>query len=380
MAVAVTPTLADDVALNTLSADEQFEGWILLFDGRSTFGWEPTSDAKWKVADGVISVDSGRPGLLCTTSDFGDYRFQADFRAPSATNSGIFLRTPLKPTNPAKDCYELNIAAPSVSPFSTGSFVGRKKAMRTIDTTDWHTFDVTAEGGHFTVRVDGELVLDYTDPMPVAHGRIGLQLNSGLVEFRNIKLLPLGLKPLLNGRDLTGWKIYPDKKSIFSVTPDGELSIKNGNGQLETEGQYQDFVLDLEVKTNGRGLNSGVFFRSIPGEFWQGYECQIQNAFKNGDRGQPVDCGTGGFYRRQNAREVVANDLEWFRMTLVVSGPHMATWVNGRQVSDWTDTRPANANPRQGLRLDAGTIQLQGHDPTTDLLFRAIKIAELPAR
>jgi len=30
--------------------------------------------------------------------------------------------------------------------------------------------------------------------------------------------------------------------------------------------------------------------------------------------------------------------------------------------------------------LEAGTLQFQGHDPTTDLMFRNIRIAELPAR
>lgn len=373
-------TAAAETPINTLSADEQSAGWILLFDGHTTFGWEAASKADWKVADGVISVSSGQPGLLCTTSDFGNYQFRADFRAPATTNSGIFLRTPLSPRNPAQDCYELNIAAPDVSPFSTGSFVGREKASKTFDTSDWHTFEVTARGGHFVVLVDGEQVLDYTDTQPLGRGRIGLQLNKGLVEFRNLKLKPLGLQPLLNGRDLSGWKVFPNRKSAFAVTPAGELSIKDGNGQLESAGEFQDFVLDFQVKTNGRGLNSGVFFRSIPGEFWQGYECQIQNAYQNGDRTQPVDCGTGGIYRRQNARRVVADDLDWFRVTLVVSGPHMAAWVNGQQVSDWTDTRPPHDNPRQGLRLAGGTISLQGHDPTTDLLFRDFDIGELPAR
>ena len=35
--------------------------------------------------------------------------------------------------------------------------------------------------------------LDNTDPRPVGRGRIGLQLNSGPVEFRNIKLKPLSV-------------------------------------------------------------------------------------------------------------------------------------------------------------------------------------------
>ncbi len=163
-----------------------------------------------------------------------------------------------------------------------------------------------------------------------------------------MKLKPLGLKDMANGRDLAGWEVFPDKPSKFSVTPEGAIRVTNGPGQLEWQGRAADFVMQLDVFSNGRHLNSGIFFRCIPGELWQGYECQIQNGFL-GDRTHPIDCGTGGFYRRQNARRVVSNDFEWFKKTIVVSGPHMATWVNGIQVSDWTDERPPNANPRQGL-------------------------------
>ena len=41
--------------------------------------------------------------------------------------------------------------------------------------------------------------------------------------------------------------------------------------------------------------------------------------------------------------------------------------------------RPINeANAREGARKAPGTLSIQGHDPTTDLLFRNIRIAELP--
>ncbi|MBX9792445.1 MAG: DUF1080 domain-containing protein [Pirellulales bacterium] len=365
---------------NSLTPDEQSAGWLLLFDGESLFGWQPTSEADWKIADGVISVSSGEKGLLATTNQWADYRFKADFRAPASTNSGIFLRTPLVPSDPAKDCYELNIAGPQVSPFFTGSFVGRQKAEAVELSDDWHTFDVTLEAGRCTVKIDDRQVLDYTDPAPLGRGHIGLQLNSGPVEFRNIKLLPLGLKPLFNGRDLEGWTVYPDKPSKFTVTPEGELQLSKGPGQLETTGQYADFCLQLDIRTAARGLNSGVFFRSIPGGWWQGYEAQISNTYRRGDRAQPIDFGSGGIYRRQPARRVVANDMEWFRMTVVAVGNHLATWVNGYPVCDWTDERPPSDNPREGLRLAPGTISLQGHDPTTNLLFRRLEIAELPTR
>ena len=111
-----------------------------------------------------------------------------------------------------------------------------------------------------------------------------------------------------------------------------------------------------------------------------GYEGQIHNGFENDDRSQPKDCGSGGIFRRQDARRVVADDLSWFHMTLIADGAHMAAWVNGYQVSDWTDEREPNENPRNGLRLEPGTIMIQGHDPTTDISFRNLQIAETAKR
>ncbi len=364
---------------NQLTERELADGWILLFDGETDFGWRAASDANWNVSQGMISVTGGEPGLLNTTSQFGDYALSLEFRAAPGTNSGIFLRPSPRPKNPAVDCYELNIA-PGSNPFPTGSFVGRQKTdVAASDDRHWHRYDVRAIGGRFVVRLDDKPVLDYTDPKPLRRGYIGLQLNQGAVDFRNVKLKPLGQKPLFNGKDLAGWRVYPGKKSEFSVTPQGELRIIHGNGQTESEATFGDFVLQIEVFVNGPGLNSGIFFRSIPGEFWQGYESQINNAF-DGSRDKPVDCGTGGFYRRQNARRIVADDFTWFSKTLVVCDKHMATWVNGIQVCDWTDPRPANENPRRGLREAPGTISLQGHDPTTDLRFRNIRVGEIAPR
>ena len=48
---------------------------------------------------------------------------------------------------------------------------------------------------------------------------------------------------------------------------------------MQTEGQWADFVLQLQCKSNGNHCNSGVFFRCRPGEFEQGYEAQIRNEF-----------------------------------------------------------------------------------------------------
>lgn len=366
-------------AENALAPAQINKGWIALFDGETLFGWQATSDANWHVENGAITVDSGEEGWLMTTSEFADYELHVEFQAPSATNSGVFLRTPLAPTDPATDCYEVNIA-PENHPYPTGSLVGRIKTAGTASAglRPWNTFDITAQGPRIKVVHNDKESVSFTAPHPLTRGYIGLQFREGPISFRNIRLKPLGMKPLFNGHDLTGWNISRAGESKFSVDAEGELTVKNGPGQLESNGSFGDFVLQLECKVNGDGLNSGIFFRCIPGDKMMGYESQIHNGMVDGDPTKPVDCGTGGIFRRQNARRIVARDHEWFAKTLIATGPHMAVWVNGYQVSDWTDDREANENPRRGLRLAPGTIMIQGHDPTTDLEFRNLRIAENP--
>ena len=372
-----TPPVTE--APKPLADSELAQGWISLFDGETLFGWTPATEANWRVEDHAIVVDQGEPGLLCTTTQFSDYVFHIEFRSASGTNSGIFLHTPTKPKDPAVDCYELNIADGD-NPFPTCSLVKRAKTPGNFDSNGWQTYDVTVLGDKVIVNLDGAQVLEYTDLKPLHRGHIGLQLNQGKVEFRNIKLKPLNTANLFNGKDLTGWKTYPEMPSRFTVTDDGWLNVKDGRGQLETEGSYGDFALQLECITHAEQLNSGFFFRCIPGGPMNGYESQIHNGFKEGDRRKPVDCGTGGIFRRIDARLVVANDLQWFYKTVIADGAHIATWVNGYQVVDWVDDRAPDENPRKGLRLEPGTIMIQGHDPTTDISFRNIQIAELVAR
>jgi hypothetical protein len=370
---------------NTLTRKELEAGWIRLFDGHTLFGWLPNSETKWSVNNGVIVGENGdAKGLLVTTTRFANYELRCDFRLEKNGNSGIFLRTPLKPTNPAVDCYELNMwdAAPE---FKTASLVGRAKPAEPVPLDEeWHSYSMTLDGPHVTVTLDGKPVLDYTDntAAPLASGFIGLQMNGGRAEFRNVFLRPLGLANLFDGETLTGWRVVPGSKSQFAVE-DGAIHVTNGAGFLETERTAGDFVFQFEARTNGDSLNSGVFFRAAPGNQAapsNGYEFQVHNGFKNGDRQQPVDSGTGAIFRRVAARRVITNDREWLNATLIADGPHISSWVDGVQMVDWTDTREPDENPRKGLRLAPGHFSLQGHDPTTDLAFRKIRLADLPAK
>src|SRR5262249_18578509 len=69
--------------------------------------------------------------------------------------------------------------------------------------------------------------------------------------LQNVKYRPRGLQSVFNGKDLTGWREIPGKKSKFTVTDKGELNVKDGPGDLQTAGEWDDFILQIDVFSNG---------------------------------------------------------------------------------------------------------------------------------
>lgn len=366
-------------APHVLSDEQLREGWIALFDGDTLFGWEPDGEATWSIGDGEIRVAGDKPGLLRTTTEFGDYQFHLEFKASEDAKGAVYLQAPSGELDPPRNVYAVAIAPPT-DPFPTGSLIERSKAGDTVKADDWHQLEVTVRKDQVSVSLDGTQLHAFRDANALGRGHVALGFESGNIAFRELRLRPLGLEERLPDKDLAGWR--PDAETVarFEITNEGHLHVSGGPGQLELTDSYGDFVLQLECMTHASDQNSGIFFRCIPGDRMMGYESQISNAFENGDRRKAVDCGTGGIFRRQNARLVVPDDKQWFHKTIVAHGPHIAVWVNGYQVVDWTDDRPPHENPRKGLRLEPGTLMIQAHDPTTDLSFRAFRIVELPQR
>ncbi len=368
-----------------LTPTEAAEGWLSLFDGESTFGWRSAKGSKWHVVEGMLYPDAGNSGPLVTTTRFQDYELAFEFQKRPGSKAEVRVGCDRDGKCVADRKVDLRT-------FRGGWFEGR------LTFTEGRPQNV-----NFTQRGGGlrppSPAFPKGAPASSAPGHVALT-GSGVI-FRSIKLRPLNAKPLFNGKDLTGWKAFEGKgkKSKFTVTKEGWLNVKNGPGDLQTAGRYDDFVLQLECISNGKHLNSGIFFRARPGEYQQGYEAQIFNKFtdkptqkytvedfdpktnkslgKRTVESPAVDWGTGAIYRRVPARRGVAKDGEWFTLTIVAHGRHFATWVNGVQVVDWNDRRPAKDNGRDGYRAAKGAISIQGHDPTTDLSFRNVRIAEL---
>lgn len=164
--------------------------WKTLFDGKTLSGWQPTSEANWRVEDGAIVVDSGKRGFLIHEDTYRNYELTVEFKAAKGANSGVFLNTKRGKLKLTEDCYELNIAPPE-NPFPTGSLVARAKFEGAGETDAWRRFDVRVRNGRVTVKLDGKQIMDYRGEKPATGNLLGLQLNEGRVSFRNIRVRKL---------------------------------------------------------------------------------------------------------------------------------------------------------------------------------------------
>ena len=202
------------VPKNTLTAEEQRQGFELLFDGKSLdkFDVAPGQEKIFLVAEGAIKTDSsGAGGTLLTKSDYANFVLKAEFRANPNVNSGIMLRNP-RPRPPAADAkstkkgggggqgYELQIRDKDPGNYSGGSFltgsivnVGKAPADTKIKPGEWNTVECTMDKDHIVVIYNGQKVVDGHD-LRLANGAIGLQLahpedaRGADIEFRNLKV------------------------------------------------------------------------------------------------------------------------------------------------------------------------------------------------
>lgn len=369
---------AEQLLASRLPAEEAAEGWVRLFDGHTFFGWAIAGKANWRIKGQAIIVDDGSPCLLTTNSRWADFELKCDYMADQDTDSGVFLRTVWQPTVEASDSIEVNLA-PGDESFPSGSLDRRPKSdlEEPPEVRKWHSLHIVCQGNSVHVRIDGQTTCRLESPDLPRQGAIGLQYQSGRIAFRDIRLREFDYESLLD-EELSQWERSPEMDGEFRVDPSGALVVDGGKQQLESVEQFGDFTLLAEYRMKTADSNSGLFFRCIPGQEMMGYECQINDEQIGGNPLEPADGGTGGIFRRQDARIVAGQVGQANTVVLTVRGPHFASWVNGVQVSDVTDGRPPEENPRRGLRLAPGTLMVQGHDETTWVEYRQLAVAEFP--
>ena len=195
---------------NRLSPEEQKEGYILLFDGKSLSGWDGDPSV-WSVKDGsIVGSTEGAPlkhntFLIYRTRKFSDFVLRVDLKLRNH-NSGIQFRSEEKPewvlTGYQADASEAGDKS------AWGNFYeeqGRgRNVMKTPDEGwligkkiyhkgEWNTYEITAKGDQIRFLLNGVETIQVVDSK-ASDGWLGLQCHTGepmRVEFRNLRIKPL---------------------------------------------------------------------------------------------------------------------------------------------------------------------------------------------
>ncbi len=195
------------------------DGWKQLFNGKDLTGWKHVGPGSMSVDNGLIKTSGGMGLLYWTGGKVSNCVLRVVYRMRDRNcNSGVFIRIPVEPREewmPVHYGYEVQIDnEPETSKEDeyhyTGTLYSLTKPLAKPGKPgpEWNTMEITLDGTHTIVAVNGVKVTDYTEGQPVparkfdfepqrgprpAEGYFGLQNHSDkdIVFFKEVAMRPL---------------------------------------------------------------------------------------------------------------------------------------------------------------------------------------------
>jgi hypothetical protein len=196
--------------------------WKQLFNGKDLTGWKHVGGGSRFVEDGLLASKGGMGLLYWTGGKVGNCVIRVVYKMQKFnSNAGVFIRIPIEPKEewmPVYYGYEVQIDNhPETSDEDEFHISGTLYAMTKPLSKpgkpgpDWNTLEITLDGPHTIVFLNGEKVTDYTEGQPTPprkfdfepfpgirpnEGYIGLQ-NHGdedVVYFKEVSIKPLTKK------------------------------------------------------------------------------------------------------------------------------------------------------------------------------------------
>ncbi len=184
------------------------EQWEMLFNGKDLTNWAPVGKEKWTVENGVIHgiAITKDYGYLQTVKKYKDFHLALRFRCVGDGNSGVFFHTAFK-GDTADVSQGLQFEIDPTINHHTGGIYGDGRQWivwpspeneYVLRQQDWNEYLLIVEGNHYIARLNGVVVVDFTDPNPKSFdGTIALQLHSGgagNMEFKDIYIRDLTVR------------------------------------------------------------------------------------------------------------------------------------------------------------------------------------------
>ncbi len=166
----VSLLLLASITSTVTRADESStkNGWINMFDGKTLNGWKVSKENadSIKVEDGAI-VTHGKPAHVYFETDqpFVDFEFETDVLTKPKSNSGIYFHTKYQDGGWPKYGYEAQVNATHADPKKSGSLYAVENVMKAPhEDNKWFKYNIRVEGRHIVMKIDDQVVLDYTEP------------------------------------------------------------------------------------------------------------------------------------------------------------------------------------------------------------------------
>jgi hypothetical protein len=167
-----------------------------------------------------------------------------------------------------------------------------------------------------------------------------------------------GWRALLNGSDLSGWKVVGDANwRVDDRTARADRST--AASFLVSEDRFADFDLELEFWVDAQA-NSGVFLRCQNSGTIADTSCYEVNIF---DTRPDQTYRTGSIVNVAEPAEFVYTGGQWNRMKITADGTRLQVTLNGRAMVETDDSR-----------FPSGPIALQY--AAGEVRFRNVRIQE----
>ena len=158
------------------------------------------------------------------------------------------------------------------------------------------------------------------------------------------------LPPIFNGRDLSGWKIPAEPYwTVVDGVLVGQSDAAKKGSMLYTEQHYDDVIVEGEVRFAGE-IDSGIMVRKP--------ELQLQiGVSRSLKRDMTCSFYTGSYPETGQAARAaeLLRPGAWNRIRLEAKGDTFTVWLNGQQVSRYTDPKYKDAGPI-GLQIHGGLV------------------------
>jgi hypothetical protein len=164
-------------------------------------GWTKIGNESWTVEDGLIHGKGLTQdyGYLQTEKDYKDFQLSLRFKCVGDGNSGVFFHSAFKPGTADVtqgmqfeiDCTMMHHTAGVYAEDGRGWVVWPAPENEgVVRMGDWNDYLVEVDGNRYRSRLNGVLMVDFTDPKPTSFdGKIALQLHAGgrgNMEFKDI--------------------------------------------------------------------------------------------------------------------------------------------------------------------------------------------------